>query len=58
MNPHIERLRSELKRLEMSMDTCHPDVYDELKLLIEDVRAHIMSLQNAQDVAEQNSGAF
>lgn len=58
MNPHIDRLRSELERLEASMDTCHPDVHDELKLLIEDVRAHILSLQTAQDVAEQNSSAF
>ncbi len=54
MNPHIERLRSELERLEVSMDTCHPEVHDELKLLIDDVRAHLLSLESAQETVAQD----
>ena len=54
MSSRIERLRSELERLEASMETCHPGVHEELRLLIEDVRAHVIALEAAQDALEQD----
>ncbi|MGE4064261.1 MAG: hypothetical protein AB7E79_12915 [Rhodospirillaceae bacterium] len=53
MTPRIQRLRTELERLEETAETCHPDVHEELQALIEDVRAHLNELESAVDGVEE-----
>lgn len=48
MSPRIIRLRVELERLEGSTDACHPDIQNELKALIDDMKAHLTELEDAE----------
>lgn len=52
MNPRIQRLKSELTRLEGTQEDCHPDMQGELHALIEDMKAHLTELEEAEKSAE------
>ncbi len=53
MTPRILRLRTELERLEDTVVDCHPAVDGELRVLIEDIRAHLAELENAPEAQEE-----
>ncbi len=52
MSPRIIRLRVELERLEGTADACHPDIQGELKTLIDDMKAHLTELEDAEPVLD------
>lgn len=53
MRPRIQRLRAELERLEDAEESCHPDVREELRTLIHDVRAHLSELERTAESSAQ-----
>jgi hypothetical protein len=57
MTPRILRLRTELERLEDTVVDCHPEVQGELRVLIEDMRAHLTELERAPEAEEEPSYA-
>lgn len=52
MSPRIIRLKVELERLEGTADSCHPDIQHELYTLIEDMKAHLTELEDAEPEAD------
>ncbi|MCC6913165.1 MAG: hypothetical protein IT566_05640 [Rhodospirillaceae bacterium] len=52
MSSRIARLRVELERLEGTTDACHPDIQDELQTLIDDMKAHLTELEDAETTAD------
>lgn len=52
MSPRIIRLRVELERLEGTTTACHPEVQDELQTLIEDMKAHLTELEDAEPASD------
>ena len=53
MTPRILRLRTELERLEDTVVDCHPEVQSELRVLIEDMRAHLTELESVSETQEE-----
>jgi hypothetical protein len=48
MCPRIEQLKTELEQLEEAAQHCHPGVKQDLRSLIEDMRAHVAELETVQ----------
>jgi hypothetical protein len=53
MSPRILRLRTELEKLEDTVVDCHPEVQGELRVLIEDMKAHLTELESVAEPEEE-----